>query len=71
MLDMNVFLTIVGAAVGSGTIAVSVVLWISGKFIALEKISNERHLENVSRFSGIDLKLLRLEIRNERKDTEI
>lgn len=71
MLDMNVFLTIVGAAVGSGTIAVSVVLWISGKFIALEKVSNERHLENVERFSGIDLKLLRLEIRNERKDTEI
>lgn len=68
---MNVFMAIVGAAVGSGTIAVTIVLWIGNKFDKHEAISNERHIENLAKFSSIDLKLLRLEIRNERKDTEV
>lgn len=67
-MDMQVFFSLVGAAIGAGTIAVTVVLWIGNKFDKLEEISNARHLQNIERFSGLDLKMLRLELRNDRKD---
>lgn len=67
-MEMQVFFSLVGAAIGAGTIAVTVVLWIGNKFDKHEAISNQRHIENLERFGGIDLKLLRLELRNDRKD---
>lgn len=65
---MQEFQTIIGAAVGSATIAVLIMLWIHSKFEKLEKRANAFHLENIGKFNDINMKLLRLELRNDRKD---